>query len=378
MPKGEGIEVEAGLYVRSLQNLENQDLGFDRRNLLVFSLDARRSGATPDRVCATYCRVLEKIEGLPGVRSATASQLALLTGWINNFGITTDGPGLQPGQSGNVYWNGVGPAFFETMGIPLVLGRGIDWADIRGARRVAVVNEALARYFFPGENSVGHHVSSGPKAVDGYEIVGVARNARYDNLRGEMPRTLYVPYTSRPGGSLYFEVRTSGEPAALVPDIQSAVREADPDLPLRDVKTQSEQLVESLRQDRMFARLSTFFGMLALLLVAVGLYGTLAYGVTRRTNEIGIRTALGAKRLQVIWMVLRQSLVLVGAGLAVGLPASLAATRYISSQLYDVAPNDAPTIIGAVTILVGTGLAASYLPARRAARLSPTAALRYE
>jgi predicted permease len=374
--------IGAGLFLRTLNNLANEDVGFDQHNLLLFALDARRDGSTQESLAAVYQRVLEDMQALPGVRSATASGLALLTGWMSNTGIKTNGPPLDPGESSNVYWNGVGPAFLETMGIPLVLGRDIEWSDTQGARKVIVVNEAMARHFFPDGNPLGHLVTvpRSPNPDESFEIVGVAANAKYDRMRSEPPRTLYVPYTSMAGtlGRLFFEIRTVGEPTAMIPAVREAVRRIDRDLPLVDVKTQSEQIQQSLSQERMFARLASFFAALALLLVAVGLYGTLSYAVTRRTNEIGIRMALGAQRFAVLWMVLRESLVLILAGAVIGLPLAFATTRFVESQLYGVQPNDVLTVSAAVLVLAAAGALASYLPARRAARVDPMVALRYE
>ncbi len=374
--------VGAGLFVRTLSYLQGQDIGFDRRNLLVFALDARSGGATPERIMQTYNQVLQTIQELPGVRGATASQLALLTGWVNNGSISTDSAKETGARDKFVYWNMVGPSFFQTMGMQMVLGRDIDWRDIRGERRVAVVNEAMARKFFPGESPVGHHFNLGDRRApeNDFEIVGLVKNARYQSVQEAPPETAYLAYgtAARGLGNMNFEVRAQGDPAALVPAIRQVVRRVNPDLPLKNVRTQAEQMEESLQRERMFARLSTVFGLLALALVAVGLYGTLAYGVARRTNEIGIRMALGASRRQVVWMVLRQSLVMVAAGVAVGVPAALALTRFIASQLHGVKPNDALTMAGTVAVLAAVGALAAFLPACRAAGVAPTAALRYE
>jgi macrolide transport system ATP-binding/permease protein len=376
--------VGAGLFVRTLQKLENQNLGFNRRDVLLFALDANRSTSSlpPRHAVNTYNRVLEGLQSLPGVRAATASGNALLSGWVSNGSVATDGPPLQAGQSKGAYWNSVGPAFFETMGMPLLLGRGIEWRDVQTSARVAVVNDAFAKYFYPGENPIGQHFNFGRvrDLTEDYEIIGVTANAKYDRLRTAPPRTAYVPYGSEsyPLGQLYFEVRTAEDPKALVPAVRQAVRSVDPTLPLMDVQTQTELLEESLRQERLFARLCGFFGFAALLLVAIGLYGTLAYAVARRTNEIGIRMALGAGRAGVVWNVLRDSLVLVVAGVAIGLPVALATTKYIESQLYGVKPNDAATIAVTVSTLVTAAVLAGFVPARRASRVDPMVALRYE
>jgi predicted permease len=371
----------AGLFVRTLQNLENQDFGFNHESLLLFELDPLRNGYKPERVTRIYDKALQKIRALAGVRSATVSAMALLSGWTNNSTVSTDGPPLGEPQRNGVYWNVVGPDFPETMGIPVVMGRGMGWHDLSG-RRVAVVSESMARYFFPGQNPVGHHFSFGGKfnPDTAYEIVGVVKNAKYDSARDEPPRAAYLPYSANPDGNgrMWFEVRTAGDPLAMSGAIRETIRRIDAGLPLIGIKTQKQQMDESLAQERMFANLSSLFGLLALVLVAVGLYGTLAYAVVRRTSEIGIRMALGAGRSQVLWMVLRESLLVVLCGLALGLPAAFGLTRFIASMLFGVKAYDLPAIAATVIILAAAGGTAGLLPANRAARIDPLRALHYE
>jgi predicted lysophospholipase L1 biosynthesis ABC-type transport system permease subunit len=246
-----------------------------------------------------------------------------------------------------------------------------------------VVNDAMARHFFGGANPLGHRFSFSGGQFDparAYEIIGVVKDAKYSDVRDEPPRTAYIPYTARTDevGRMCFEVRTAGDPLAAIAALRAAVRGVDPNLPLIGVKTQEQQIGDALRQERMFAKITSFFGLLALVLVAVGLYGTLAYGVARRTSEIGIRMALGAGRLAVLWMVLRESLVVVACGIAVGLPAAFALTRLVASMLFGVREFDAATIAATVLILAAAGVAAGLLPATRAARIDPIRALRYE
>ena len=372
----------AGLFLRTLDNLVSQEIGFDHHNLLLFALDARGGGNNEDRIAATYQRVLENIEGLPSVRSATASRLPLLSGWNSTTSISTDGPPLESAQANMVYRNEVGPAFFETMGISLMLGREIDWRDIQSRRKVVVVNQSMARHFFRDKSPLGHQVRLGTshQANEVYEIIGVVGDAKYDRLREEPPPTVYFPYTSSLGtlGRLFFEVRTAGDPAAVVPAVREVVKRIDPELPLIDVKTQTGQIEESLTRERMFARLTSCFGALSLLLVTVGLYGTLAYAVTRRRHEIGIRMALGAPQRSVVWMVVRECVVMVAGGILIGLPLSFWVSQLVASQLFGVSPGDPMTLAIATLVLTATAVVAGYLPARRAARVDPLVALRYE
>ncbi len=372
----------ASLFVRTLQKLENQDLGFNRHNLLLFALDPRSSGYQGERLVARYNEILDRLRAVPGARAVTASAYALLSGWVNNGPAATDGGPLPAGRSPNVIWNVVGPDFLDTMGMKLVLGRGIEQRDLQSNRQVAIVNEALARDFFPGENPVGRHFSFSSRydASSAFEIIGVARDAKFDRMRGEVSKTAYVPFSAVPSmlGKLYFEVRALGDPTAILPAVRQAVRAVEPALPLMDVKTQSDQIDEALSQEHMFAHLTGFFGLLALLLVSIGVYGTLAYAVTRRMGEFGIRFALGAQRPQVLWMILRESMIVTACGLAAGLPAALALTRLIASKLFGVNAYDPGAIAATVLILAAVGAAAGLIPARRASRIDPMHALRYE
>ncbi|MBN9656970.1 MAG: ABC transporter permease [Acidobacteria bacterium] len=374
----------AGLFLRTLGNLESQDLGFRRENLLVFALNPPRTAYTGDRRVEFYHRALEAIQPLPGVESATSSGLALLSGWTNNSDASTDSA-AQPtsGKASNtVSWNTVGPNFFHTMGMNLIQGRDLDWTDIRLARKVAVVNAALARQMFPNRNPVGHRFSMSEEynPSEAIEIIGVVGDAKYASLRGKAEPTAYISYTAIPESvsKMHYEVRTAADPAAVLTAIRTAMRGIDPAVPLVDPKTQTEMLREGLGEERLFAVLCTVFGSLAMILVAVGLYGTLAYTVTRRTNEIGIRMALGAPRTHVLWMVLRESLLLIGAGALVGLPAALMASRLVENQVYGVKPGDPVTLAAALSVLLLVGATASFLPARRAAQIDPQVALRNE
>ncbi len=281
----------------------------------------------------------------------------------------------------SLWWNVVGPEFFETMGIGRLLGRGIEARDTENSARVVVVNETMARQYFGGENPIGRRIRfTRFGAGKDYEIVGVVRDARYEKLRGDYPPTGYFAYTQDavPLGRMYFELRAAGDPSALIRAVRSAVQEMEPNLPLFDVKTQSQQIDETLLQERLFARLSSFFGLLAVLLMCTGLHGAVAYALARRTREIGIRMALGAPRRQVLWMMLRESLALVVLGIAAGIPLALLVLRLVGGFLYGLTPCDPLTLAGAALAMLAVATLAGFLPARRAARLDPMLALRYE
>jgi predicted permease len=268
------------------------------------------------------------------------------------------------------------------MEIPLMLGRDLSAKDDQTAPKVAIINETFARAYFPDENPVGKRFNFEGRSNKGeeIEIVGVARDAKFSSVRTETPLTVYLPYMQNvPGlGQMNFEVRTAGNPSELVAAIREAAQAVDNNVPLFEVKTQNEQVEQSLTQERIFAKLSAFFGLLALLLACIGLYGIMSYGVARRTHEIGIRMALGAEARDVLWLVMRETLILVLLGVAIGLPASLAATQLISSMLFGLTPTDPVTISLATIFMMGVAVFAGYLPARRASRVDPMVALRYE
>jgi predicted permease len=371
----------AGLFVRTLMNLEHQNLGFNPHGLLLFRVNAKQSGYEGPRELKLYDEILRRVRALPGVEGASLSFHALLSGWCETRLIAVEGGQSKPGQNPQPLFNRVGPNFFKTMRIRLLLGRDIGEQDTADSPPVVVVNESLARNLFGSLNPLGRRFTFGqsfdPK--EAVEIVGVVQDAKYTNMRGEPPLTAYAPVSQRGGfGSTHFEVRTAGDPPLLVPSVRRAVAEVDRGLALSDVKTQDQQIDEALVQEKLIARLASFFGTLALALAAIGLYGTMAYTVGRRTNEIGVRVALGASRKQILKMVLREAFALVLIGMLLGLPMALAAGRLVASQLYGLKTSDPLTLFTAIGLLVTVASLAAYLPARRASKVDPMVALRYE
>jgi predicted permease len=381
------LMVGAGLFLRTLVNLQRVELGFDARNLLLFTVEPRLIGYKDERLANLYQQMFERIEAVPGVQSVTFSREALLAGGESDRSLFLPGAtAAADGEvkpEGDVYIHQVRENFLETMGIPLIAGRGLAPQDDARAPKVAVANQAFARRFLHGENPVGRRLGFTPENTGELEIVGLAGDAKYVRQREEIQPTVYLPWAQElsSAGVMTFEVRTTGEPVSYVAAIRQAAGEVDANLPLRDIKTQVEQAGERLAMERLFAKLLAIFGLLALTLAAVGLYGVLAWSVAQRTREIGIRVALGAQHGDVLWMVLRQGMNLTLVGVAVGLTGAYALTRYLESvsrMLYGVRPTDPLTFGAAAAALTLVALAACYVPARRATKVDPMVALRYE
>jgi predicted permease len=373
--------IAAGLFLRTLHNLRNVDVGFNTRNLVMFRVNPGMNRYDDARLTPLYQQLTERLRNVAGVRQVAMSNLPLLSGSVSSTSIFVEGRTYAPGQRDGLSINrlAVSPEFFDTMEMPMRLGRGFTERDSQNARKVVVINEAAVRKYFPNENPIGHRIGSAIERAGQLEIVGVLRDAKYNSVRDPAPPTQYVPTLQQaPMGSALFQLRTVGEPAAVVGAIREAVRQIDPNLPVTDVATQVEQVEKRLAPERAFAQAYAMFGGLAVLLASIGLFGLMSYSVARRTNEIGIRMALGAQRHEVLRLVMRESMLLVVAGIAIGLAIAAAASRLIASLLFGLSPTDAMTIVEAVALLAIVSAVAGYLPARRAARVDPLVALHYE
>jgi predicted permease len=368
----------AGLFVRTLRNLNQIDSGFNRENLLLFRIDPRLSGYEAARLANLYQQMNERIAALPGIRAVTFSEHAPMFG---NSVTSIDVPGYTPraGERMRASTLAVAPNFLAAMEIPLLMGRDLTPQDNQQTSKVAVVNQALAERFFPNQNPLGRHIFVNDSELSDIEVVGVARNAKYNGMRiAPMPQ-IYLPYLQAgPQWRISFSVRTVGDPITATAAIRQAVQSIDRNLPLFRITTLKELIARLFAQERLFASLSSFFGLLALALVCIGLYGVMSYTVTRRTHEIGVRMALGARSGDVLQMVLRESLLLVMTGTLIGLAAASATTRFITGMLYGLAPTDPLTIALATLLLQAVAALASWLPARRAAQVDPLQALRHD
>ena len=370
--------VGAGLFIRTLLNLQHASTGFNTQNLLLFGVDATHAGYAGARLADFYEELERRIEALPGVRSVSASHSTLIGGGGNFQMLQIPGYMAKPRENVGAAINWVGPNFFQTMGIPFALGRDIAESDTSDAPKVIVVNEQFVRQFFSGANPLGRHITLGKK-ID-VEIVGVVSDAKYFDLRSAAPATIYPPWVqeSNLNTALHFEVRTAADPRGLMSSVQQLMAAMDKKVSAYDMKTEVEQIDQSLFATRILAELTSFFGALAALLASVGLYGVMAFGVSRRTREIGVRVALGASRGEIVGMVVREMFVLVAMGLGIGVAAALGASRLIASFLYGVTPSDPFTCAAVCAVLAGVALAACVVPAHRASLVDPMVALRHE
>jgi predicted permease len=371
--------IGAGLFLRTLVNLANVDTGFNKENVLLFRIDPPAVGYKEDsRLVNLYQQIEQRVSAEPGVRAASISFFTFNQGeWSGD--VVVQGRASRDADP-NVMHNIVGPNYFATMGIPLLYGRSISPRDTEKSPKVAVINETMAKHYFPGGSPIGRRFGIGddPKNSSDIEVVGVVGDAKYVDLREKPEPAAYYPYTQRVGFYNDLEVRYSGDPATIIAEVRRAVEEVDHSLPVSYVNTLAQQVDDSVTSETLIAQLSGFFGLLAVFLACIGIYGLMSYAVSRRTSEIGIRVALGANRSAVLWMIMRESLTLVGIGLAVGLPVALAAGRLVSKMLFGLAPTDPVSVAGAAMLLLACALLAGFLPARQAAKVDPMVALRYE
>jgi predicted permease len=368
----------ASLFLRSLMNLTRVDTGFNKQNVLVLSLDEYSAGFPQDaRLVRLQQQIEDRVQALPGVQAASFSMFTFNQGqWSDD--VTVQGVPRTPENSQDVLHNVVGNGFFSTMGLPILAGRGFNATDKIDSPKVAVINQTMARMFFPDSSPIGHHFGLGDDVSNSgeIEIVGVVKNAKYVALQEDPEPAAYFPYSQRVQYFGNFEVRYSGDAGQIASAVRRAVAEANPNIAVNSVSTLSDQVDDSTANQRLIARLSAFFGLLAAFLVCIGIYGLLSYAVARRTSEIGVRMALGAKRSNVLWLILREILVLVAAGVVLGVPVALEGNSLVVKLLYGLTPADPASLLAAVAMLVAIALLAGYFPARKASQVEPTVALR--
>ncbi len=370
----------AGLLYRTLRNLESRDLGMRTDGLLVFGIGPQLNIHTDADAVRFHTGLLNRMRALPGVDSATVMEVRIGSGGSDNDGVLVDGHDPTPDRPfAGVRSNFVGSSFLQTLGIPLQLGRDFENSDTADSRKVAIVNQTFVYRYLSGVYPLEHHIALlGDRKVQ-YAIVGVAGNSRYTGVRETERPMAYFPFTQTRGVlDMQYELHTRGDPKMLLPEAAKVVHEIDPNLPLQKPMTQQAQFAETVSQERLIANLSVFFGGLAAFLVAIGLYGTISYGVSRRTMEIGVRMALGAQRRQVLWMVLLESFSVAALGFGVGIPAALAVAATLRSMLYGLSSSDPMTILVALVDITIVTLAAAFFPAHRAASIDPMRALRME
>ena len=380
----------AGLFLRSLRKLTSVDTGFDRQNVLVLQLDESSLGYQQDdpRLRNLLQQIEQRVSELPGIRSVSFSFFTFNQGeWSND--VTLQGIPRTPENSHETLNNVVGHQFFATLGLPVLAGRSFASQDQEKSPKVAVINETMARQFFPGMSPIGRRFGMGddPAHSGDYEIIGVVKDAKYVALQERPHPAIYFSWAQHLQFLPNLEVRYSGDEQQIIPEVRQAITQVDPNLPIGNVSTLSDEVDQSLGSQRLIAQLSTLFGLLAVFLVCIGIYGLMSYAVTRRTNEIGIRMALGAGRDSVLWLVMREIVVLAGAGLAIGIPIAwggallivkLEDPHLLANVLFGLGPNDPVSIVGATALMIVVSIFAGYLPARRASQVDPNVALRYE
>jgi predicted permease len=375
--------VGAGLLARSLANLQGQDVGFSRGGVLLVRLQTRLAGYRPTELEGLYRRLIDQVGTIPGVTSATVATYSPMGDMSRSNSIAVQSYQPRDGEDMTSSVNLVGPRYPETMGVPVRAGRAFRDGDRPGSAKVAMVNEAFVRAYFQGQNPVGHRFGfgEGPEGGTEYEIVGVLGDARFGGANEAPGKMIFLPMLQVTDQSAYtseLAIRVNGDPSAAGPAVRSAISAVDARLPISQMVSIDRQLDEALHQQRLFARLVGVFGALAVVLACVGLYGVVAQSVARRTNEVGIRMALGAEQGTILRMVLGETLLLIGAGLVVGVPAALGGAQLIRGHLFGVGTADPLTILATSALLIGIAVVAGLIPARRAASVAPMVALRRE
>jgi predicted permease len=373
--------IAAGLFIQSLKNLQGIHPGFDTRSLLSFAVNPALNGYKPERSLQFYRQLTERLGRTPGVSSVTLAVMPLLDGNEWDSSVTVEGYATKEGEGVDPHMQFVSIGYTQTLGIPVLLGRDFTDRDDKGTPQVALINERFAKRYFAGRSPVGLHVGMGgnPGTKTDIEIVGVVKDTRYESMRDEVPYQLYRPYRQMDfvqGMTVY--ARAQGDPTAIFASMRQTVTELDSNVPIYRMRTLEQQLDKSLMSERLLASLSSVFGLLATILAAIGLYGVMAYMVVRRTREIGIRMALGASRGSVVWMVMREVLLLSAIGVLIGGAGAYAATRLIETQLFGILPTDALTMTLSAFGIATVAILSGYLPARRATAIDPMRALRWE
>ncbi len=371
--------IAATLFARSLHNLQNVDLGFRRDSLIAFGVDPSLNGYSPARIVQFAETLQNRLAAVRGVRSVALGENPLIADNINMSTVHVEGYRAKEEENMNPYFDAVSPGYFSTLGIPLLLGREFDARDRAGAPRVAIVNDVFAKYYFKNESPIGRRFGLGRDRETPIQIVGVVRGSKYSRVDEEIPRVVYLALLqSENPSSFMVYTRTSGDPKPVFTAIRTQTRALDANLPISGLRTMEEQVDEALSAPRLMAALSVCFALLATLLAAVGLYGVMAYTVSRRSREIGIRVALGAGRVSLLGLVMREVAILTFFGIAIAVPSALALTRLVRTQLYGILPNDPMSVAVSAVVLAGVALLAGYVPAERATRVNPITALRHE
>ena len=382
--------IGAGLFLRSLQNLRDVGPGFPASNLIAFHVDPSLNGYDLPRSISFFGELNRRLSAMPGVQSASLASIGMLEGNEWDMPVTVEGYTAKPGEETNPQCNAVSPGYFATIGVPVLEGRDFDERDSTTIQHpgipfpipnVVIVNEKLARRYFGSHSAIGHHIGIGnePGDIADMEIIGVVKDFRYQGIRGDITRQVFYPYLSMPIlNDMTSYVRTTLPPDQAFNIIRRTLAGLDRNLPVYNLRTFQSTIDASLLNERLVASLSALFGVLATFLAVIGLYGVMAYTVEQRTREIGIRVALGAQRGNVVWLVMKEVVAMVGIGFAIGLPAAWFSSELVASLLYGIQPDDPVSIAAAMAVLASIALLAGYIPAARASRVDPLRALRYE